>query len=451
VGPGGSLKIEIDSDYLPGAVANATVSDKDTFDWTFTPSAITPTALAFDTTQGGVDYSYQVSGALVQQTTQVALYWSPTQTYDSGTATLIPGTSQPISAGTQTGSYGPFNVSTAVLGQPPAGTNYLLAVTDPKNVLGNFDQSSNVQSLALPDIVATSLQWHTTQVGVSSSFTPDQGGGVDLSYKIDDAALPAPATIVLYWVHGTDFVRNDLGAYTLAYETASATTEGPQDLHVPADDLALPPQPTTPGANDDLHLLLVVNAPIPGSPDGTVVESDLDNDVAASATLAADPVSILSDSVQALPLGAVMTAAFRPAGGALTLQQAAAILGLDPEHGGHFNWIQTITAVPSDWTVYRQSGPNSNPVQFFPMSSRSSPLYDPDTGYPLQVFVQTPTNAVATPIGTDGIPDHNIYYFNDPDPVGTDNMGLAKATSDFQLYFSDEASLGSVPLALPAF
>jgi hypothetical protein len=98
--------------------------------------------------------------------------------------------------------------------------------------------------------------------------------------------------------------------------------------------------------------LLVVNAPNPANPNGTVIESDSTNDVA---TLAADPASILHGSVnpsvqnddQGKPTRLIAT--FEPADGALTLAQAAIICGVD-----HFNWVQTVTPVTpqSGWIPF---------------------------------------------------------------------------------------------------
>ena len=55
---------------------------------------------------------------------------------------------------------------------------------------------------------------------------------------------------------------------------------------------------------------------------------------------------ILTNSVTANTAGQQITATFKPAGGALTLQQAYNICGVN-----HFNWAQTITE-PSDWLAY---------------------------------------------------------------------------------------------------
>ncbi len=128
------------------------------FELVHTQSQVTPLPLKWDTSQGGVDFGYQVSGGSVPKDTQVSLYWSPTQTYDPNTATLIPRATQDIPAGTQAKTYGPFTVTPATLGPPPPEAKYLLVVTDPNNVMGNFDPNRNVASFLLPDIAIDSAQ-----------------------------------------------------------------------------------------------------------------------------------------------------------------------------------------------------------------------------------------------------------------------------------------------------
>jgi hypothetical protein len=419
---------------------------------------LTATSLKWNTSQGGVDFSYQVGGDAVSKDTSVALYWSSSNQFKTADVKGGPVYSKDIPAGTATGSYGPFNVSAAALGQPPDGAKYLLVVTDPNNVLGNFDPSKNVQALAVPDLAAESLSWHTTQADVSSTFTPDNGGGVDLGYSINDP-LPAPATVALYWVHGTMFDRNQADTYALAYQTESETAPGSYPLHVPASELKNIPSGAN-GADNDLNLVLVVDAPIPGNPNGSVIESDQEHD---TVPLRADPVSIVTtvtstgnQDVRSVVAQAttddqdvrsVMEAVFRPAGGALMLQQAATIIGVN-----HFNWIQTITGVPSNWLV-RRIDPKTGAVEqtFFappyvatPPQGGFPPWYDPDIGSPgvvetIPYYLGEPSEIHGL-VQTTGLnPDDYIYYYNDLDQANTETTGirLSDVTQDFQLYFWD--------------
>jgi hypothetical protein len=332
--------------------------------------SVTPTSLTWDTSQGGVDFGYQVNDVAVTQSTQEVLYWSPSQTYDPGTATLIPGTIQTIWAGTQPGTYGPFNVSAATLGTPPPRTKYLLAVTDPDNVLGNFDPSKNVQALAVPDLAATSLNWHTNSA---------DGGGVDLAYDVKNADLPQPANIALYWAHGATF---DPANDRLAYQFNSQTAIGSYPMHVTASQLGDPFDGTN-GADADLHLLLLVNAPTQGHPNGIVLESDSSNDSNNVANLDASPTGIVApvddpnnpgQTVQSITATGQGTQSivirFRPAGGALMLTQAYQICGVD-----HFNWLQVLVPPPGTptWTYYVAPSPAATQSQ---LTIPSGPLYD---------------------------------------------------------------------------
>jgi hypothetical protein len=109
---------------------------------------ITPTSPTWDTAQGGVDFGYKVSGAALPKDTTAALYWSSSDKFADAIGGPIPGTTEDVPVGTVAGTYGPFHIDAATLGAPPPGATHLLAVTDPNNLLGNFDASKNVISLA---------------------------------------------------------------------------------------------------------------------------------------------------------------------------------------------------------------------------------------------------------------------------------------------------------------
>jgi len=116
--------------------------------------AIAVTAPSFDDTDGGVDFSYTISGADLPQATTVALYWSPVSTFDP---TNIGQYTQTYSMPTQTAqSQTPYSVHvepTDLTTPPPLGTKYLLAVIDPDNQIVGFDETNNVASVASPPAV----------------------------------------------------------------------------------------------------------------------------------------------------------------------------------------------------------------------------------------------------------------------------------------------------------
>jgi hypothetical protein len=197
------------------------------------------------------------------------------------------------------------------------------------------------------------------------SFTPDQGGGVDVSYSIENYNLSTPSNIALYWSKGATFKDILSAPDAPVYQTRSQTGVGSYDLHVDAGDLGTPPKGTT-------GLLLVVNAPVAGS------LQPIPNDVVF---LGADPSSILSpvinstgqviNSVNAVPNGAEMDAYFRPAGGALTLAQAAAICGVEG-----FNWYQTV-APATPITQWRPEVLNHVLINTGNAFSAPNPFYNP--------------------------------------------------------------------------
>ena len=109
------------------------------------PASIIPTNLASDPTQGGAEFSDQVTYGPVGYATEVALYWSSTPQFSGAIGGSFD--SIAIAKDTAVGTYGPFNVPQSDL-TPPPGANYVLAVTDPADLLDNFDPNESV--LALP-------------------------------------------------------------------------------------------------------------------------------------------------------------------------------------------------------------------------------------------------------------------------------------------------------------
>jgi hypothetical protein len=117
---------------------------------------IAPTTLAWSQTDGGVDYGYAIYGEDLPEATTVALYWAPTTTFDSSRDTQIRA-SVINPTGTTVGSYPPspappFHLTPGQLGTPPDDAKYLLAVTDPNDLLGDFENSINVKSIPTPSI-----------------------------------------------------------------------------------------------------------------------------------------------------------------------------------------------------------------------------------------------------------------------------------------------------------
>jgi hypothetical protein len=153
---------------------------------------VTPTSLTSDTTNGGVDFYYQVSGTPLAQDVRVAFYYASGPDLSDVSNLANPVYTTMITADGQTsGTYGPVNVPQSYLGSPPPGDPYLLIVTDPNNTLGFFNSFLNVQALAMPvvEVSPTSLCWDK------------QLGGVDFTYNVA-ADLSQPVPVAFYWSTG---------------------------------------------------------------------------------------------------------------------------------------------------------------------------------------------------------------------------------------------------------
>ncbi len=190
-------------------------------DFQFSPlnsSDIAPTSLTLDTAQGGVDFSYKVSGAALTQDTTAALYWSSSDQF----ADAIGGPVYSTTIEHAVGDYGPFFVPNSVLGQPPAGATHLLLVTDPPDathpngLIDESDETNNVLTLATKAATATTL-------AVSAS-TPL--AGVDPVTLTATVTVSAPASGTL--TGSVDFydttTGQDLGSAALVGGVAALNT-----------------------------------------------------------------------------------------------------------------------------------------------------------------------------------------------------------------------------------
>jgi Domain of unknown function (DUF4214)/SdrD B-like domain len=198
---------------------------------------------------------------------------------------------------------------------------------------------TGTSSLSSPGSVSASLSsvfFITPQqipAGVSWNKDSSSGGGIYFSYTVpQDSPLPDSTTLGYYWASGPD---------------VADILNRPND---PAHMQALSGDQLSPGD----HQILVQAATLGKPPSGTmdlIVTLDPSGLPATNpvGTLLASTQEILKDSVKvkidpADPTGII--ADFQPEGGALTLFQAAAIVGVD-----HFNWQQTFYEA-SNTTLY---------------------------------------------------------------------------------------------------
>ena len=368
-------------------------------------SEIAPTSLVWNTTGGGVDYSYQISGGALSEPTTIQLDWASGTTVN----TIIGDPIVSTTTATAQGTYD-LHATPAQLGTPPQGAKYLLLVTDPGNTLNNFDATKNVLSLELPDLNPNSFQ-------LDQNAT--DGGGVDFSLVEDGLPLPEATTASVYWADGPS-----------PSDTLEPIGQPVWSENVPAGDLG------------DSPLVYVDASALGTAPVGTtylMVVADPSNRLERSGSdvnyrsIHLTPEVVLSFSVHPLVAQpskhgptAGITATFDPANGALTLADAASILGVS-----HFNWVQYITQIPSQWQYYDVTNGHETPLDPHPVRNGEEtvlnpPILDPVRGYPQHMYVvkdrdphinQHRIELKFTPSDQRFFGDNNLPYYNEPDGV----------------------------------
>ena len=201
--------------------------------------------------------------------------------------------------------------------------------------------------------MAETLAWRPSTLAEWSGSIPDDpasgnnAGGVDFYYTISGADLPQAVPIWLYWSDASTLEQSTiLGApittgesgQPLMTNTAISDPDNPYDIDVPASQLGTPPPGT-------MYLLAVID------PQG-ILQDEVDESANETA-LGVSPDDVLTDSVHVFTQAndpaditnpSAIEAAFMPEGGALNVNQAAAICRVN-----HFNWVQEIT-LPPDWS-----------------------------------------------------------------------------------------------------
>ena len=402
---------------------------------------IAATAPSFNPSGGGVNFGYTITGADLPQATTVDLDWASGTTVDTVIGDPIVSTTTETARGTYD-----LQVTPAQLGTPPQGANDLLVVADPDNSVSAADPSK-VMALPLPAVMVQSIQWHPStqdQWNAPDGDSPESGsnaGGVDILYTVSGANLPGAVPIALYWTDESG--RTISGAITrgddgnrLMSETAVNLSDEVYTIHVPASQLLVPPT----GA---AMLLVTVNPPDSAKYVALVA---VDNEPNQSNTIAANAESILSPyqlngtTIRAVTASiksddsAEIDATFRPAGGALSLAQAAALLRVN-----HFNWVQTIVLKPENWTIYMS--PSGQVVAQSGLGQGedviTTQLYDPDN-HPGSVRMFDEGHGVAYPNPTPGVPDIWPFYFSEPLTSDPDPIDAIEDDSTLNFYDSPE-------------
>jgi hypothetical protein len=141
---------------------------------------VSPTFLEFEV-NGNFLFSYTVVGAALPQATTVELFWSSSATLAGRIGAAID--IMVIPAQTAPGTYGPFTISANALGPVPQAANHILVVTDPNNVLGNFNAAINVQTLPAgiasfgANLIATLVPTPSTGLPLVPAGTVPTNGG----------------------------------------------------------------------------------------------------------------------------------------------------------------------------------------------------------------------------------------------------------------------------------
>jgi len=200
---------------------------------------IAATGLNWNTAQGGVDFSYKVSGADLTQDTTAAFYWSPGPTFDPNTASKTPYDTTIEHA---VGDYGPYYVPNSVLGNPPDGTTNLLLVVDPwsatqpngiitESTEGNFTSPGNnvkameiVTDTKMMDVTTTDFSTFTVKYSISDMNSPPFHfkfyQSADRAWSTDDT-LRCDAQI-------TDLQKFASGEHTVTFPLARIPVGGDQ-------------------------------------------------------------------------------------------------------------------------------------------------------------------------------------------------------------------------------
>jgi uncharacterized repeat protein (TIGR03803 family) len=226
-------------------------------------AAIVPESLSWNTQDGGADFSYQVNAGPIPQDTTVQLFWANGPSF--GDVIGGPIFSQAVPAGTGAGTYS-GHAEAANLGPPPADATHLLFVTDPSNVLGSSNGSTNVMAISCRPDIAMSRATTTDAITVG------------VAYSVADANInEEPLRFDVYQSAASDTYSQDdfLGAVTLPATDISDEVLGPHKVQLSLlDGQGNPIQSLRPNPSKQ-YIIVVAN---PAGAD-QIVESDAANDV----------------------------------------------------------------------------------------------------------------------------------------------------------------------------
>jgi hypothetical protein len=218
------------------------------------PSQVTTTSLDWD--KGGVKFDYEVSNSPLPKDVPIRFYWAPSDTFTIDQDTLAYTYTVPAGTQVQTQPIGPIHIDGTDLSEAPEGTEYLLAVADPENTLGN--SVTDVESLKVQLPVAKLYQnqgpWatHPTYMGSSADTINDYGcaltslamgltyAGVttdpaQLNVLLSNSPNPGPQSgyvgeDILNWGPATAIAANAAGKPSVYFDFTDNGSTDPQDL-----------------------------------------------------------------------------------------------------------------------------------------------------------------------------------------------------------------------------
>ena len=235
--------------------------------------------------------------------------------------------------------------------------------------------------LSGPDVRVTQLDWN-----ILRDYAPQWGWrGVDVSYQVAGADLPAGCEAAFYWARGPS--RGEVLGGPIAVQTLE-WAQGSYQLNDPAL-WDRPPLRAT-------HLLVVAD------PDNAIAESDETNNVAALRVHSAD--EILAGALRLdQPDEYTVRAEFRPGGGLYTISEAELVLGVH-----HFNWINQLD-VPGAMEVRR-----SDASGYTVLSGRR--MFEPPTAVADlgELVLYSPLGQPATEPFVGAAVDARPLYWNEP-------------------------------------
>ncbi|MBL9169914.1 MAG: glucosaminidase domain-containing protein [Verrucomicrobiales bacterium] len=221
------------------------------------PSDLVAIGLSWNTTGGGLEARYRVDGGALSKATSASLFWANGAGRDNKLPGFAPITEPvTIDAGTWSSDVITFTTPERVFANPPPEATHILLILDANSELSASEEApkqNNYASLVLFDLVAASLEWDPLNAGV------------EFRYEVHWPALDLDTTAELWWSNGPNLADVPKGGEPVYSATINKLNGSYGPFYVPNSVLGIPPEGAT-------HLLLIVDPPTDGFPNGFVEE-----------------------------------------------------------------------------------------------------------------------------------------------------------------------------------